>query len=362
MTYESVEGRYHRCHGHGRQRFATLLSGHPWFETAVLAASSRSAGKPYEEAIREKCAAPPQIPEELRRMKLYDAADVRGIADQVDFIFCAIDLDKAAIRDLEDAYALLERPVISNNSAHRDTPDVPMIIPELNASHLAVIDAQRKRLGTKRGFIAVKSNCSIQSYVPMLHPLRERYGLKNVVVSTYQAISGAGKTLGSFPEIQDNVIPYISGEEKKSELEPLKIWGTLEDGKILPAAMPAISAKCVRIPVSDGHLATVFASFENKPDPEDIKSIWRGFSGLPQKLNLPSAPKQFIHYFEQPDRPQTRLDRDLENGMAVAAGRLQTDRQFDISFIGLSHNTVRGAAGGAVLLAELLCACGYIKM
>jgi aspartate-semialdehyde dehydrogenase len=343
------------------QRFAALLSGHPWFETTVLAASARSAGKPYEEAVREKCSTSPHIPEELRRMKLYDAADVRGIADRVDFVFCAIDLDKAAIRDLEDAYALAERPVISNNSAHRDTPDVPMIIPELNASHMAVIDAQRKRLGTKCGFIAVKSNCSIQSYVPMLHPLRERYGLKSAVVSTYQAVSGAGKTIESFPEIRDNVIPYIKGEEKKSELEPLKIWGTIEDGKIIPAATPVISAKCVRIPVSDGHLASVLASFESKPDLEDIKSIWRGFSGLPQELKLPSAPKQFIHYFEEPDRPQTRLDRDLENGMAVAAGRLQSDRQFDIGFVGLSHNTVRGAAGGAVLLAELLYACGYIE-
>lgn len=343
------------------QRFAALLSGHPWFETAVLAASPRSAGRPYEDALRDKCSASPHIPEELRYMELIDAADVRGIAGRVDFVFCAIDLDKAAIRELEDAYALAELPVISNNSAHRDTPDVPMIIPELNAPHMAAIDAQRKRLGIKRGFIAVKSNCSIQSYVPMLHPLRGRYGLKSAVVSTYQAVSGAGKTIESFPEIQDNVIPYIGGEERKSELEPLKIWGMLGDGGIIPAAEPVISAKCVRIPVSDGHLATVFASFERKPDLDEIKSIWRGFSGPPQELKLPSAPKQFIHYFEEADRPQTRLDRDLENGMAVAAGRLQEDRQFDIGFVGLSHNTVRGAAGGAILLAELLYACGYIE-
>jgi aspartate-semialdehyde dehydrogenase len=300
------------------------------------------------------------MPEELCGKKLYDASDAEHIAREVDFVFCAVDMGKEETRALEEAYAGYECPVVSNNSAHRFTPDVPMIIPELNAEHLDVISSQRKRLGTKKGFIAVKSNCSIQSFVPMLYPLHDRYTVKEVLVCTYQAISGAGKTLEGYPEITDNIIPYIKGEEEKSRTEPLKIWGRITDGAIVPADSPDIAAKCVRVPVSDGHLAAVFASFRERPEIEEIKNIWRNFKGEPQLLGLPSAPQQFIHYFEEPDRPQTRLDRDIENGMAASAGRLKTDSQFDISFIGLSHNTLRGAAGGSVLLAELLREKGYI--
>jgi aspartate-semialdehyde dehydrogenase len=342
------------------QRFAVLLSGHPWFEPAVLAASPRSAGKTYAEAVGGRWVMPCGIPEELREKKLYDALDSEHIASEVDFVFCAVDMDKEETRALEESYARAECPVVSNNSAHRFTKDVPMIIPELNSEHLEAIQSQRKRLGTKRGFITVKSNCSVQSYIPMLYPLHTRYTVKQVLVCTYQAISGAGKTLEGCPEIADNIIPYIKGEEEKSRSEPLKIWGRVTDGAIVPANSPDIAVRCVRVPVSDGHLAAVFASFEEEPDIEEIKNIWKNFKGAPQLLNLPSAPKQFIHYFEEPDRPQTRLDRDLENGMAVCAGRLKPDSQFDISFIGLSHNTLRGAAGGSVLLAELLREEGYI--
>ncbi len=342
------------------QRFALLLSKHEWFDVALLAASHRSKGKTYEEAVSSRWAMPEKIPEDLCKKVLYDATDVERIAREVDFVFCAVDMEKAEILSLEQAYAQAECPVISNNSAHRFTPDVPMIIPELNHAHAAVIDAQRKRLGTKKGFIAVKSNCSIQSFVPMLYPLHERYTVNKVFVCTYQAISGAGKTLFSCPEIADNIIPYIKGEEEKSALEPLKIFGRLVNGTIEPAQTPEILARCLRVPVSDGHLAAVFASFHEKPNLEEIKTIWRDYKGAPQLLCLPSAPKQFIHYFEEPNRPQVRLDRDLENGMAVSAGRLQLDGQNDISFIGLSHNTLRGAAGGAVLLAELLCEYGYL--
>lgn len=342
------------------QRFAVLLSGHEWFEPVILAASERSAGKTYAEAAGPKWAMPCGIPDQLRDKVLYNAADVEQIARDVDFVFCAVDMVKEEVQALEEAYARAECPVISNNSAHRFTNDVPMIIPELNDEHSAVISSQRKRLGTKKGFIAVKSNCSIQSFIPMLYPLHGQYIVKKILVCTYQAISGAGKTLAGCPEIWDNIIPYIKGEEEKSRLEPLKIWGRVTGGAIVPADSPEISARCLRVPLSDGHLAAVFASFNEKPDLAEIKHIWSTYRGAPQDLALPSAPKQFIHYFEEPNRPQVRLDRDLENGMAVSAGRLQTDSQYDISFIGLSHNTLRGAAGGAVLLAELLREEGYI--
>ena len=340
------------------QRFALLLENHPWFEVKVLAASSSSAGKKYKDAVRRWHMAQP-MPEKFADMVIMDAdADKQKIAAAVDFCFCAVNMPKEDIKSLEETYARLECPIVSNNSAHRFTPDVPMIIPEINADHLAVIDAQRKRLGTKRGFIAVKSNCSLQSYVPLLHPLK-KYGIKCAAVTTYQAISGAGKTFETMPEIIDNIIPYIGGEEEKSEKEPLKIWGGIKDGKIVPAETPAITAQCLRVPVSDGHTAACFVSFDKKPTKQEILQAWKDFSGEPQALKLPSAPAQFIHYFEENDRPQPRLDRMTENGMAVCAGRLREDNLFDYKFIGFSHNTLRGAAGGAVLLAELLAAKGY---
>lgn len=342
------------------QRFVQILSNHPWFEIAVVAASERSAGKTYEQAVAGRWAMSTDIPEQIRSMTVLDAQnDVSKIVGMVDFVFCAVDMKKDEIKVLEEKYARAECPVMSNNSAHRFTSDVPMIIPEVNPEHAAIIDAQRKRLGTKRGFIAVKSNCSIQSYVPALHPLRT-LGLTNIAVCTYQAISGAGKTFSSWPEINDNVIPYIGGEEEKSELEPLKVWGHIENGKIIDAKSPEISAQCIRVPVSDGHLAAVFASFEKKTELCEIISMWKNFKGRAQELSLPSAPMQFIHYFEQPDRPQTILDRNIENGMAISVGRLRRDKIFDVKFVSLSHNTLRGAAGGAVLMAELLCAEGYI--
>ena len=340
------------------QRFALLLENHPWFEVKVLAASSSSAGKKYKDAVRRWHMAQP-MPEKFADMVIMDAdADKQKIAGAVDFCFCAVNMPKEDIKALEETYARLECPIVSNNSAHRFTPDVPMIIPEINADHLAVIDAQRKRLGTKRGFIAVKSNCSLQSYVPLLHPLK-KYGIKCAAVTTYQAISGAGKTFETMPEIIDNIIPYIGGEEEKSEKEPLKIWGGIKDGKIVPAETPAITAQCLRVPVSDGHTAACFVSFDKKPTKQEILQAWKDFSGEPQALKLPSAPAQFIHYFEENDRPQPKLDRMTENGMAVCAGRLREDNLFDYKFIGFSHNTLRGAAGGAVLLAELLAAKGY---
>ena len=340
------------------QRFALLLENHPWFEVKVLAASSSSAGKKYKDAVRRWHMAQP-MPEKFADMVIMDAdADKQKIAGAVDFCFCAVNMPKEDIKSLEETYARLECPIVSNNSAHRFTPDVPMIIPEINADHLAVIDAQRKRLGTKRGFIAVKSNCSLQSYVPLLHPLK-KYGIKCAAVTTYQAISGAGKTFETMPEIIDNIIPYIGGEEEKSEKEPLKIWGGIKDGKIVPAEAPAITAQCLRVPVSDGHTAACFVSFDKKPTKQEILQAWKDFSGEPQALKLPSAPAQFIHYFEENDRPQPKLDRMTENGMAVCAGRLREDNLFDYKFIGFSHNTLRGAAGGAVLLAELLAAKGY---
>ena len=342
------------------QRFVTLLENHPWFQLTVVAASARSAGKTYEEAAGPRWAMPTPMPEQAKALVVLDAqADKEKIAAAVDFIFCAVDMKKEDIRALEEAYAKLECPVVSNNSANRWTPDVPMVIPEVNPEHLAVLEAQKARLGTRRGFIAVKSNCSIQSYAPALHPLRP-FGLERVLVCTYQAISGAGKTFATWPEMVDNVIPYIGGEEEKSEQEPLKVWGTVENGEIVKARSPSITAQCLRVPVSDGHTAAVFVSFRNKPSLEEIKACWSTFRGRPQELDLPSAPKQFLHYFEEPDRPQAKLDRDLEGGMAVTLGRLRPDTQYDYKFVGLSHNTLRGAAGGGVLLAELLCAEGYI--
>ncbi len=343
------------------QRFVTLLEHHPWFKPAALLASARSAGKKYQEAVGEKWAMSSPIPEYAKEMTVLDAEkDAESLAGKIDFIFCAVNMKKEEIRALEEKYARLEIPVVSNNSAHRFTEDVPMVIPEINSDHLSVIPFQRKRLGTKRGFIAVKSNCSLQSYVPLLEPLRS-YGIKQVAVCTYQAISGAGKTFSSMPEILDNVIPYIGGEEEKSQDEPLKIWGKLENGKIVCAQNPPITAQCLRVPVSDGHTAAVFVSFEKKPSKEEILKAWKEFKGAPQKLNLPSAPKQFLNYFEEDNRPQPKLDRDNENGMGISAGRLREDGVFDYKFIGLSHNTLRGAAGGAVLLAELLAAEGYLN-
>ncbi|PWL42379.1 MAG: aspartate-semialdehyde dehydrogenase [Clostridiales bacterium] len=343
------------------QRFATLLENHPWFTVTALAASSRSAGKPYSEVVSKRWAMKTEIPASMADMVLYDAtADIDKIKEKVDFVFCAVDMPKDEIKKLEEMYAKAEVPVVSNNSAHRGTPDVPMVIPEINADHLEVIASQRRRLGTKRGFVAVKSNCSLQSYVPALHPLKEVYGLEAALACTYQAISGAGKTFETMPEILDNIIPYIGGEEEKSEQEPLKIWGKVEGGKIVSATEPSITAQCLRVPVSDGHTAAVFAKFEKKPEIEDIKKIWAEFKGPAQELGLPSAPKQFLHYFEEDNRPQAKLDRELEGGMAVSVGRLRPDSQYDVKFVCLSHNTLRGAAGGAVLLAELLAAKGYL--
>ena len=341
------------------QRFCLLLENHPWFNVAALAASPSSAGKKYRDAVAGRWAMSSPVPEKFADMTVLDAeADLDKIASAVDFVFCAVNMKKDEIKALEERYAKAEIPVISNNSAHRFTPDVPMIIPEINPGHAEIIEAQKKRLGTKRGFIAVKSNCSLQSYVPALHPLR-KYGVKAVAVSTYQAISGAGKTFDRMPEIIDNVIPYIGGEEEKSEREPLKIWGHIEGGEIVCTDTPKITAQCLRVPVSDGHTAAVFVSFDKKPTKEEILRAWAEFSGEPQKLALPSAPRQFLHYFEEDNRPQAKLDRNLENGMAVSVGRLREDILFDYKFVCLSHNTLRGAAGGAVLMAELLAAKGY---
>ncbi len=344
------------------QRFVTLMENHPWFELVVIAASPRSAGQTYEQAVAGRWAMTTPMPEQAKSLVVMNATeDVEKIAAAVDFVFCAVDMKKDEIRALEEMYAKAECPVVSNNSAHRWTDDVPMVVPEINAEHIKVIDDQRKRLGTKRGFIAVKSNCSLQSYVPALHPLK-KYGLESAVVCTYQAITGAGKTFERWPEMVDNCIPYIGGEEEKSEQEPLKLWGEIADGKIVKAASPAITAQCFRVACQDGHMAAVFMKFKDgcKPSMEQIKADWSAFSGRAQELELPSAPKQFLHYFEEENRPQTRLDRNLEGGMAVSLGRLREDSQYDYKFVGLSHNTLRGAAGGAVLLAELLCAEGYI--
>lgn len=343
------------------QRFSLLLHNHPWFNVTALAASANSAGKTYEEAIGSRWAMREPIPENLKAMPVLDAEkDIDKITGLVDFVFCAVNMKKDEIKALEEKYAKHECTVVSNNSAHRFTPDVPMVIPEINSDHLSVIPSQRKRLGTKRGFIAVKSNCSLQSYVPALYPLDEMFGVDKVLVSTYQAISGAGKTFERWPEMIDNVIPYIGGEEEKSEKEPLKIWGKIKDGEIVPADEPKFTAQCIRVPVSDGHLASVFVDFKKKPTKEEILKIWDSYSGEPQKLGLPHAPKKFLHYYNEDDMPQTKLCRDLEGGMAISVGRLREDTQYDYKFVCVSHNTLRGAAGGAVLLAELLCAKGYM--
>lgn len=342
------------------QRFLTILENHPWFDVKVVAASPRSAGKTYKEAVGSKWVMTTDIPSSVADLTVMNATeDIEKIAGLVDFVFCAVDMKKDEIRALEEAYAKAECPVVSNNSAHRTTPDVPMIVPEINAEHINIIPSQRKRLGTKRGFVAVKSNCSLQSYVPALFPLSS-YGIKDVLVCTYQAISGAGKTFDTWPEMIDNVIPFIGGEEEKSEQEPLKIWGKIENDVIVPATSPNFTAQCIRVPVSDGHMGAVFVRFDNKPSKEEILKVWSDFKGKPQELELPSAPKQFLHYFEEDNMPQTKLQRNLENGMAVSIGRLREDTQYDYKFVCLSHNTLRGAAGGAVLLAELLCAEGYM--
>ena len=341
------------------QRFLTLLENHPYFEVAAVAASARSAGRTYEEAVSGRWMMKTPIPERVKNMTVIDAAEVQKVGDLVDFIFCAVDMPKDQIVAMEESYAKAEIPVISNNSANRWGGDIPMVIPEINAAHLDVIQSQRNRLGTTRGFIAVKPNCSIQSYVPALTPLR-KYGLREVLVTTYQAISGAGKTFETWPDMVDNVIPFIGGEEEKSEREPLKIWGEVKGGAIVPAKAPLITTQCIRVPVSDGHTAAVFVSFDNPPPRETILEEWRNFRGLPQMLDLPSAPKQFITYFEEDNRPQAKLDRDLWGGMGVSCGRLRSDAIFDYKFVGLSHNTLRGAAGGAVLIAELLYRQGYL--
>ena len=341
------------------QRFALLLNDHPWFKITALAASPRSAGQKFGDLMAGRWQLESPCPEPLKDMIVFDASDVAAVTSQVDFVFCAVDMPKDDTRALEDAYAKAECPVVSNNSAHRGTPDVPMIIPELNADHSQVIPAQRKRLGTQRGFVAVKSNCSIQSYVPALFPLAD---VQDVLVCTYQAISGAGKTFDSWPEMNDNVIPFIGGEEEKSEQEPLKVYGQIEGDAIVDATLPHFSAQCIRVPVSDGHLAACYVRFAEgkRLSKEDILNTWQSFQGTAQKLNLPSAPKQFLHYFSEDNMPQTKLCRDLEGGMAISLGRLREDGQYDYKFICLSHNTLRGAAGGAVLMAELLCVQDYI--
>lgn len=341
------------------QRFITLLQNHPYFEISVLAASPRSAGLKYSEAVGQRWKMSSDIPESVKDMVVMSSDKIEEISKLVDFVFCAVDMKKEEIKALEEAYAKAEIPVVSNNSANRWTKDVPMVIPEINDEHIKIIDAQRKRLGTKYGFIAVKPNCSIQSYVPALTPLL-KYRPKVVVATTYQAISGAGKTFKEWPEMIDNVIPYIGGEEEKSEQEPLKIWGHIEGNKIVKAQSPVITTQCIRVPVSDGHTAAVFVSFENKPSKEEILKAWKEFKGKPQEMGLPSAPEQFITYFEEDNRPQARLDRDIYKGMGITVGRLREDTVYDYKFVGLSHNTLRGAAGGAVLIAELLYREGYI--
>ncbi|MDL2206438.1 aspartate-semialdehyde dehydrogenase [Eubacteriales bacterium OttesenSCG-928-N13] len=342
------------------QRFLTLLNEHPWFDVCTLAASGRSAGKTYEQAVAGRWAFDWPIPEKYRNMMVLDAsADIDKVVEGADFAFCAVDMPKEETRALEDLYATRELPIVSANSAQRLTPDVPMVVPEINAAHTAVIEQQRKRLGTKFGFVAVKPNCSIQGYVPALTPLRE-FGISKVSVCTYQAISGAGKTFKTWPEMVDNVIPYIGGEELKSEIEPLKIWGDIVNGQIVPAKAPIISAQCYRVAAADGHMAAVSVQFDKKPPIDEILARWDAFEGIPQQAKLPSAPAKFLTYFAEDNRPQTKLDRELYNGMGVSIGRLREDPLFDYKFTSLSHNTIRGAAGGAVLTAELLAHQGYI--
>ncbi len=342
------------------QRFIALLENHPWFEVVAVAASPRSAGKTYEEAVGGRWKMSTPMPEAVKKLVVLNVNDVEHVSKQVDFVFSAVDMTKEEIRAIEEAYAKAETPVVSNNSAHRWTPDVPMIVPELNPEHLEVLDAQKKRLGTKRGFIVVKPNCSIQSYTPALTALME-FKPKTVVATTYQAISGAGKTFREWPEMEGNIIPYIGGEEEKSEQEPLRIWGKVVDGQIVKADGPVITTQCIRVPVLDGHTAAVFVTFEKKPTKEQILKAWKEFKGLPQELNLPSAPKQFIQYLEDDNRPQIALDVNYENGFGISMGRLREDTVFDYKFVGLSHNTVRGAAGGGVLTAELLVAKKLIE-
>ena len=342
------------------QRFIALLENHPWFEVVAVAASPRSAGKTYEQAVGGRWKMDTPIPEAVKDLVVMNVNEVEKVASEVDFVFSAVDMSKDEIRKIEEAYAKTETPVVSNNSAHRWTPDVPMVIPEINPEHLEVIASQKKRLGTSRGFIAVKPNCSIQSYAPALYALRE-FGPKEVVVTTYQAISGAGKNFKEWPEMVGNIIPYIGGEEEKSEQEPLKVFGKVAGDHIEKADAPLITAQCIRVPVLYGHTAAVFVNFEKKPTKEEIIDRWTKFSGEPQALKLPNAPKQFLRYMEDDNRPQVTLDVNYENGFGVSLGRLREDIIFDYKFVGLSHNTVRGAAGGAVLCAELLTAKGYIE-
>ena len=342
------------------QRFIMLLHEHPYFEITALVAGPRSAGQKYSDAVKGRWKMAAECPEWIGDMTVISSDEVDLVGSMVDFVFCAVSMTKDETKALEERYAKAEIPVVSNNSANRWTPDVPMVIPEINDAHLEVIAAQRKRLGTKRGFIAVKPNCSIQSYVPALSALRE-FGIKEVIATTYQAISGAGKTFNEWPEMIDNLIPFIGGEEEKSEREPLRVWGTVEGGEIVPATTPVITTQCLRVPVSDGHTAAVFVRFEKKPTKDEILAAWKNYKGKPQTLGLPSAPEQFITYFEEDNRPQARLDRDLYGGMGVSVGRLREDAVYDYKFVGLSHNTLRGAAGGAVLIAELLYREGYLS-
>ena len=342
------------------QRFISLLENHPWFEVTTIAASPRSAGKTYEEAVGDRWKMDTPMPEAVKKIVVMNVNEVEAVSKEVDFVFSAVDMTKDEIRAIEEEYAKTETPVVSNNSAHRWTPDVPMVVPEINPEHMKVIEFQKKRLGTTRGFIAVKPNCSVQSYVPALTAWKE-FEPYEVVATTYQAISGAGKTFKDWPEMVGNVIPYIGGEEEKSEMEPLRIWGEIKDGQIKPAECPVITCQCIRVPVLNGHTAAVFVKFRKKPTKEQLIAKLREYKGVPQELNLPSAPKQFIQYLEEDNRPQVTLDVDFEHGMGVSIGRIREDKVYDYKFVGLSHNTVRGAAGGAVLCAELLKAQGYIQ-
>ena len=342
------------------QRFISLLENHPWFEVVTLAASPRSAGKTYEEAVGGRWKMDTPMPEAVKKLVVMNVNDVEHVASTVDFVFSAVDMSKDEIKAIDEAYAKTETPVVSNNSAHRWTPDVPMVVPEINPEHFDVIEFQKKRLGTKRGFIAVKPNCSIQSYAPVLTAWKE-FEPYEVVATTYQAISGAGKTFKDWPEMEGNIIPFIGGEEEKSEQEPLRIWGKIENGVIVKATEPKITCQCIRVPVLNGHTAAVFVKFRKKPTKEQLIEKLENFKGLPQELNLPSAPKQFIRYMTEDNRPQVTLDVNYENGMGINVGRLREDTIYDWKFVGLSHNTVRGAAGGAVLCAETLVAKKYIS-
>lgn len=342
------------------QRFISLLENHPWFEVVTIAASERSAGRTYEEAVGNRWKMTTPMPEAVKKIVVMNVSEVEKVASTVDFVFSAVDMTKEEIKAIEEAYAKTETPVVSNNSAHRWTPDVPMVIPEINPDHFEVIEHQKKRLGTVNGFIAVKPNCSIQSYVPALTAWME-YEPYEVVATTYQAISGAGKTFKEWPEMVENIIPYIGGEEEKSEQEPLRVWGEVKNGVIEKAVSPVITCQCIRVPVLDGHTAAVFVKFRKKPTKEQLIEKIKNYKGIPQELNLPSAPKQFIQYMEDDNRPQVKEDVNFEKGMGVSIGRIREDSLYDFKFVGLSHNTVRGAAGGAVLCAETLTAKGYIK-